>query len=160
MARKLLPLFGIALSCAALACGLVPTSQEMGAAELPPLPAGQVRIILYMAVATELPGYCPILTVDNESVGKLCVGTFFSFDRSPGAHQVGVGIDKTLSAFGEQDTPTPVELTLGAGETGYVQVLTLAMSQMAKVVLTQEATANGERDISSLRFANPPPVQR
>jgi hypothetical protein len=123
--------------------------------ELPALAPDNARIILYMAVATELPSYCPPLTLDGEGVGKLCVGTFFSEDRSPGAHQVGVGIDRNLSAFGEQGATEPVDVTLAPGETAYVQVYALWLSQSVKVMLTRETATNGLRDISSLRFANP-----
>lgn len=146
--RALAPL-ACTLFCTALACA-APSPRI----ELSPLPPNQTRIILYMAVATELPSYCPKLTVDGAAVGKLCVGNFFAVDQPPGVHQVGVGIDKNLSAFGEQGVTEPVDLTLGPGETGYVQVYALAMSQQVKVMLTKEPAANGSRDISSLRLAN------
>ncbi|HBZ69267.1 MAG TPA: hypothetical protein DEP35_05815 [Deltaproteobacteria bacterium] len=106
-----------------------------------------------MVVAPQIAGYCPYLTVDNEPVGKLCLGTFLYVDQSPGAHQVGVGIDKRLSAFGEQGITEPVDLKIGPGGTAYVQVQVLAISLTAKVLLTREAAANGLRDISSLRPA-------
>jgi hypothetical protein len=140
--------------CSALAC-VGPAHQDVRI-ELPPLAQDDSRVILYMAVATELPGYCPSLTLDKERVGKLCVGNFFVVDRPPGAHEVGVGIDRNLSAFGEQGATEPVDLTLAPGETAYVQVYALAMSQSVKVMLTREPAMNGLRDISSLHFENPP----
>jgi hypothetical protein len=147
----------IATLFTALACALGGTPHDISV-ELPALAPDKARIILYMAVATELPSYCPPLTLDGEGVGKLCVGNFFSEDRSPGAHQVGVGIDRNLSAFGEQGATEPVELTLAPGETAYVQVYALWMSQSVKVMLSREPATNGSRDISSLRLANPPPA--
>jgi hypothetical protein len=105
--------------CTALACALGGTPHDIRA-ELPTLAPDKARIVLYMAVATELPSFCPYLTVDNERVGKLCVGNFFAVDRPPGAHPVGVGIDRNLSAFGEQGVTEPVDLTLAPGETAYV----------------------------------------
>ena len=143
--------------CSALAC-VGPAHQDVRI-ELPPLAQDESRVILYMAVATELPSYCPFLTIDKERVGKLCVGNFFFVDRPPGPHVVGVGIDRNLSAFGEQGTTEPVDLTLALGETAYVQVYALAMSQSVKVMLEREPTENGLRDISSLRLENPPPTR-
>jgi len=150
MSWRALAALGCTLLCAALACASAPSPQI----ELPALSPNQTRIILYMAVATELPSYCPKLTVDGIDVGKLCVGHFFAVDQSPGLHQVGVGLDKNLSAFGEQGVTEPVSLTLGPGETAYVQVYALAMSQQVKVMLTTEPAANGSRDVSSLRLTN------
>jgi hypothetical protein len=152
MSWRAVAVLSCTILCTALACELGPAQHDLSA-ELPPLPPDQARIILYMVVANELPSYCPYLTVDGEPVGKLCVGTFFYVDQSPGVHQVGVAIEKRLSAFGEQATTEPVDLKIGPGGTAYVQVQALAMSQMAKVVLTREAAANGLRDISSLRLA-------
>ena len=152
MSRRILASLGCLLWSAALACGLGPASREPSV-ELPPLSPDQARIILYTVVAPEIPGYCPYLTVDGEPVGKLCVGTFFYVDESPGAHQGGVGIDRRLSAFGEQGVTVPVDLKIGPGGTAYVQVQVLAMSLTAKVLLTREAAANGLRDISALRLA-------
>ena len=149
---------GCAFLCTALACELGPAQHDLST-ELPPLQPDQARIILYMVVANELPAYCPNLTVDGEPVGKLCVGTFFYVDQSPGVHQVGVGIDKNLTAFGQQGATEPIDLKIGPGGTAYVQVQALAMSQMAKVVLTREAAANGLRDISSLRLGKRQSVQ-
>ena len=143
--------------CSALAC-VGPAHQDVRI-ELPPLAQDESRVILYMAVATELPSYCPFLTVDNARVGKLCVGNFFVVDRPPGPHVVGVGIDQNLSAFGEQGTTEPVDLTLALGETAYVQVYALAISQSVKVMLTREPVMNGLRDISSLHLENPPPTR-
>lgn len=140
--------------CSALAC-VGPAHQDVRI-ELPALAQDQSRVILYMAVATELTSYCPSLTVDKERVGKLRVGNFFLVDRPPGVHQVGVGIDPNLSSFGEQGVTEPVALTLAPGETAYVQVYALAMSQSVKVMLTRELAMNGLRDISSLHFENPP----
>jgi len=151
MLWRLLAAVGCALWCTALACERGPTSQPLSA-ELPPLSPGQVRIILYMAVSNELPGYCPHLTIDDQAVGRLCLGTFLYVDQSPGAHQIGVELQKELSTFGAQ-AAAAVDLKLGPGDTAYVQVQALAMSQMAKIVLTREAAANGLRDISSLRLA-------
>jgi len=151
MSWRLLATVGCFLGCTALACELGPTSHPPRA-ELPPVSPGQARIILYMAVSNELPGYCPHLAIDDEPVGRLCLGTFIYVDQSPGAHQVGVEVQKDLSAFGAQ-AAEPVDLKLGPGDTAYVQVQALAMSQMAKIVLTKEAAANGLRDISSLRLA-------
>jgi hypothetical protein len=90
--------------------------------------------------------------VDDQPVGRLCLGTFIYVDQSPGAHQVGVEIQQNLTTFGAQ-AAEPVNLKLAPGETAYVQVQALAMSQMAKIVLTREAAANGLQDISSLRLA-------
>jgi hypothetical protein len=73
MSRGALALLASTLFCAALACASAPPAR----AELAPLPPNQARIILDMAVATELPSYCPKLTVNFEGVGKLCVGNFF-----------------------------------------------------------------------------------
>jgi hypothetical protein len=158
MSWRALAVLGCTLLCIALACERGPAQHDLSA-ELTPLPPDQARIILYMAVANELPRYCPHLTVDGEPVGKLCVGTFFYVDQSPGVHQVGVGTDKSLSAFGEQGMTEPIDLKIGPGGTAYVQVQALAMSQMAKVVLTREAAANGLRDISSLHLAKRQTVQ-
>jgi len=144
-------LFGSTLLCAALACA-PQRQQRNAAAELPPVPPNLARIILYMVIANELPSYCPHLTVDGEDIGKLCVGSFFLVDQSPGVHQVNVATDKNLSAFGEQGVTDPVNLELRAGETGYVQVYALAMSMGVKVVFTKETTANGLQDISSLHL--------
>ena len=144
----------VAMLGTALACAMGGAPHDVST-ELPALAPDKARIILYMAVATELPSYCPPLTLDGEGVGKLCVGDFFSEDRSPGAHQVGVGIDRNLSAFGEQGATEPVDVTLAPGETAYVQVYALWLSQSVKVMLTRETATNGLRDISSLRFANP-----
>jgi hypothetical protein len=140
------------LWCTALACTPGPAEHDLSA-ELPPPSPGQARIILYMFVSNELPGFCPYLTVDGESVGKLCVGTFIYIDQSPGAHQVGVDTSKSPRWFSEQSMTEPIDLKIGPDGTAYVQVQALAMSQMAKVVLTREAAANGLRDISSLHLA-------
>lgn len=158
MSWRPVTVLGCTVLCIALGCELGPTQHDLST-ELPPLSPDQARIILYMVIANELPAYCPRLTVDGEPVGKLCVGTFFYVDQLPGVHQVGVGTDKNLSAFGQQGATGPIDLKIGPGGTAYVQVQALAMSQMAKVVLTREAAANGLRDISSLRLAKRQIVQ-
>jgi len=65
-----------------------------------------------------------------------------------------VGGEKSVYALSEQAMSGPIDLKIGPGGTAYVQVQALAMSQMAKIVLTREAAANGLRDISSLHLAN------
>ena len=145
-------LFGCFPLCMALGCALGSAPRD-GGAELPPVAPDLARIILYMVVANELPSYCPHLTVDGEPVGRLCVGNFLFVDQPPGVHKVNVAVDKNLSAFGEQSATDPLDLKLGRGETGYIQVTALAMSVGVKVVLTPETTADGVRDISSLRLA-------
>jgi hypothetical protein len=153
MSWRILAALGCLLWCTALACELGPVEHNLSA-ELPPLSPSQSRIILYMVVSNELPGFCPHLTVDDEPVGRLCVGTFIFVDQSPGAHQVGVGGEKSVYALTEEAMAGPIDLKIGPGGTAYVQVQSLAMSQMAKIVLTRVAAANGLRDISSLRLAN------
>jgi hypothetical protein len=157
MSWRILAALGCLLWCTVLACELGPASRDLSA-ELPPLSPSQARIILYMVVSNEIPGFCPHLTVDDEPVGRLCVGTFIYVDQSPGAHQVGVGgAEKNVYVLSEEAMAGPVDLKIGPGGTAYVQVQALAMSQMAKIVLTREAAANGLRDISSLRLANRQP---
>lgn len=141
---RLLPLLLTAIACAASPTPPAP------APSLPPIAAGQGRVVLYMTSASQVESFHPTLTVDGEVVGKLRVGTFRAVDRPAGSHQVGVQVQPSLGAFGNQDPTLPQPVALAAGDTAYVEVLVIADAAGIQVLLHPEAREGAERALARL----------
>jgi len=143
-------------ACALLACSTGATYAQF-AASTPKPPEGQGRIIVYLTDVSEAPAFWPIMTVDGQVLGELRTGTFFYVDRPAGVHQIGVGVKKSLGAFGNQGATDPVFIGVGPGTTSYLQVFVTAPPGMVMVQLQAEDAANGMRDLSSLHYVPPTP---
>ena len=141
---RLLPLL-----LAALACAAGPTEPESGPL-LPPIAAGQGRIVLYMTSASQVSSFHPMLTVDGEPVGKLRVGTFLVVDRPAGPHPVGVRVEPYLGAFGNQDPTPPRPVELVAGGSDYLEVLVIADAGGIQVLLHPEEAEGAARALARL----------
>jgi hypothetical protein len=137
------------LLLAALACAAGGTNRET-APTLPPIAAGQGRVVLYMTSATQVESFHPTLTIDGESVGALRVGTFRAVDRPAGPHQIGVRMEPYLGAFGSQDPTQPQPVELAAGGTAYVEVLVLAGAAAVQVLLHPEQGEEAESALARL----------
>lgn len=124
-------------------------------AELPVLPPGYGRIMVYMTTNTEAPTFHPDIAIDGQEVGKIATGTFFHVDMPVGMHQVGIKTDEHLAGFGNQGVTDPVVLDVMSGTTSYVQVGVLVTVGMVKVVLSPESAADGQRDMSDLHQTVP-----
>jgi len=147
--------FVLALS-ALLACS-TGTPYAQVAAQLPTLPPGYGRIMVYMTTDTEMPTFHPDIAIDGKEIGKIGSGTFFHMDVPAGLHQVGIFTDEHLAGFGNQGVTEPVSLEVLSGTTSYVQVGVLVTVGMVKVVLTSEPTADAQRDMSNLYETVPVP---
>ena len=145
----------VALS-ALLACS-TGTPYAQVAAQLPTLPPGYGRIMVYMTTDTEMPTFHPDIAIDGKEIGKIGSGTFFHMDVPAGLHQVGIFTDEHLAGFGNQGVTDPVSLEVMSGTTSYVQVGVLVTVGMVKVVLTPESTADAQRDLSNLYQVAPVP---
>lgn len=137
------------------ACASGQTYQELQAS-MPPIPAGQGRIFVYLPGSSEVVQFFPQLTLDGQQVGELKIDTFVYFDRPAGMHEVGVYVPPVSGAFGAQGKTTPVVIELAPGEQVYVQANTLATVGMVTVTLTPESPADGQRDLQPLYLAPPP----
>lgn len=139
---------------AALGCAASPTAPE-SAPTLPPITAGQGRVVLYMTSASQVATFHPTLTVDGEVVGKLRIGTFHAVDRPAGVHQVGVQVQPSLGAFGNQDPTPPQPVELVAGDTAYVEVLVIGDAAGIQVLLHPEEAEGALRALARLVEAAP-----
>jgi hypothetical protein len=145
----------VALS-ALLACS-TGTPYAQVAAQLPTLPPGYGRIMVYMTTNTEAPTFHPDIAIDGREVGKIGSGTFFHVDVPVGLHQVGIFTDEHLAGFGNQGVTDPVTIEVLSGTTSYVQVGVLVTVGMVKVVLMPEPAADAQRDLSDLYLTVPVP---
>jgi hypothetical protein len=139
---------------ATIACAAGPATPE-AAPKLPPIAAGEGRIVLYMTSASQVESFHPALTVDGEVVGKLRVGTFRAVGRPAGPHQVGVHVQPSLGAFGNQDPTTPQPVELAAGDTAYVEILVIDNAGIIQVVLHPENAEGAQRAMERLVQAPP-----
>lgn len=146
----------IVVLVALLACS-TGTPYAQVAAQLPALPPGYGRIMVYMTTNTEDLEFHPDIAIDGQDVGKIESGTFFHVEMPAGVHQVGVKTDEHLAGFGNQGATQPVEIEVGSGTTSYVQVGVLVTIGMVKVVLTPEPPADAQRDLSNLYQVAPVP---
>ena len=127
------------------------------AAQLPTLPPGYGRIMVYLTTSTEAPTFHPDIAIDGREIGKIETGTFFHVEMPAGVHQVGVKTDEHLAGFGNQGATQPVEIEVASGTTSYVQVGVLVTIGMVKVVLSPETAADAQRDLSNLYQVAPVP---
>ena len=141
---------------ALLACS-TGTPYAQVAAQLPTLPPGYGRIMVYMTTDTEMPTFHPDIAIDGKEIGKIGSGTFFHVETPAGLHQVSIFTDEHLAGFGNQGVTEPVSLEVLSGTTSYVQVGVIVTVGMVKVVLTPEATADAQRDLSNLYQTVPVP---
>ena len=141
---------------ALLACSTgTPYAQVV--AQLPAIPPGYGRLLVYLPTSSEAPAFHPDIAIDGKEVGKIATGTFFHVELPVGMHQVGIFADEHLAGFGNQGATDPVTIEVLSGATSYVQVGVLVTVGMVKVVLMPEPAADAQRDLSDLYLTVPVP---
>ena len=147
------------IACAAVALGAITacatgTPYAQVAAGLPPPPAGQGRIVLYMTSASAQLHFFPTMTVDGVPVGTLRPGTFLYLDRPAGLHPIGVS-QQQASVISTQIATEPVTIEVFPGATSYVSASAVAIVAATQVILRSEAPDAAVRDLSDLSWVPP-----
>lgn len=133
-------------------CATGPTYQDLEAS-MPPPPAGQGRLFVYMTDATEVPSFFPQLWLDGAPLGTLRTGTYLTADRPAGLHVLEVHVREEAAAFGSQGKTEPIQLVFDPGQPIYVSADTLSLVGMVKVTLTPVSSEDGQRDMQPLQPA-------
>jgi hypothetical protein len=136
----------------ALACATGSTYEDL-AASMPPIPAGQGRIFVFLSGANEVPSFVPHLTLDGMPIGTLRTGTYLYVDRPVGPHVLDVHVREGDAAFGAQTRAQPLEIMVTPAGSAYVEADTLEGVGTIEVTLTPVGPENGPRDLRPLQPA-------
>lgn len=119
-----------------------PTYLQTGAS-LPPLKAGEGRIVFYTPPARFGQDVQPELKLNGALVGFAIPGGYFFVDRPPGRYE----------ATGRSAKDGRLELPLGAGETRYVRAFGPSAFSVNAVHLLLVPATEGQADMSGLVYS-------
>jgi hypothetical protein len=110
--RNLLVGLGLVVVMALAGCASQSGNVTRVLTPLPALSPDQGRIVIFRKKSVFGVVYSPNIRLNDEVVGRSPSGTYFYVDRPPGTYEVSITTEVTRE----------VSLTLGPGETHYVQI--------------------------------------